>query len=717
MDISSRPGSKKRTVPDVMGTTSRPGSGKRPLPGSLTRTPTGNATLSTKDLHQADFPKLANPKDAKENVSSSRVRSKLLERLKEPNKNDSFKRLIEEISNIIFDELKKEEKAIEGIKDFLKDEGVDDCLRWHLLFYAVNIDELGNARNESRLARLQLSQALITERPYLSFENPSVIHRAKELYQNDCCSKNLHQGYKVKHTPLHKAAESGNAEAIEVMISEGKKFYDDDRVGGRLGSLRAMKLRDCKQPSSESWTLVNMVRLTGKESGPTALNLAAEAEYGSSDTIIKLLEVSGIASGDDTFADAVEEGKLEIVEAFLSKNDTDLFRTVITEASLKSALTNLNNANHNEETPSDARDQIAELLISRIQDSLRLDDIAEDIIATGSKKVWEACPETMLSSELEQHLVHMAVKHQKLNFVQHFLEKYPTSVCELWGGSKHTGQHYPLWYNNHDKDGNRIQKPFGTVRQNIRNEIVTKMIHQIEEMEKLSDAFNNCEETVGQLCLDLSRFDSKGFRVSEFVDSMISQADNDLITYEQTLRYVEFPPLDMLPEEREIYKDDCPLQFQHTELFKILKWLREEKNVKTIIRLKASDRLVNCHDQRLMADGVKLFNVKVLDWKVLDLCLDIFDETCRENITDLCLYSSGNRAVISHWFSPTGFKSFKNLETVKIYLIKETCTTAHRNAVYRELINRIDPEDEHPSIYPQRICWYPKQKLADLSKM
>ncbi|ESU08498.1 hypothetical protein FGSG_12226 [Fusarium graminearum PH-1] len=104
-----------------------------------------------------------------------------------------------------------------------------------------------------------------------------------------------------------------------------------------------------------------------------------------------------------------------------------------------------------------------------------------------------------------------------------------------------------------------------------------------------------------------------------------------------------------------------------------------------------------------MADGVKLFNVKVLDWKVLDLCLDIFDETCRENITDLCLYSSGNRAVISHWFSPTGFKSFKNLETVKIYLIKETCTTAHRNAVYRELINRIDPEDEHPSIYPQRI--------------
>lgn len=169
---------------------------------------------------------------------------------------------------------------------------------------------------------------------------------------------------------------------------------------------------------------------------------------------------------------------------------------------------------------------------------------------------------------------------------------------------------------------------------------------------------------------------------------MISQADNDLITYEQTLRYVEFPPLDMLPEEREIYKDDCPLQFQHTELFKILKWLREEKNVKTIIRLKASDRLVNCHDQRLMADGVKLFNVKVLDWKVLDLCLDIFDETCRENITDLCLYSSGNRAVISHWFSPTGFKSFKNVSSAHRVLPHFTLTCLRSSKPSRSISSR-----------------------------
>ncbi|KAM0227912.1 hypothetical protein ACHAPO_011119 [Fusarium lateritium] len=693
-----------------------------PRPGSLTRTHTGNATLSAKDLYTAGSPKLSNPKDAKEKVSSSRVRNKLLERLNDHSKNDPFKRLIEEISNIIFDELKKEEKAIEGVKTFLKDDDVDDCLRWHLLYYAVNIDELGNTRNESKLPRLQLSRAIIAEHPYLSFENPSVIHRAKELYQKDCVSKTFHQGYKVKQTPLHKAAESGNAEAIEAMITGGKSFYDEDRVGGSRGFLRAMNLKHHKQLSPDNCRLVNMVRLTSKESGSTALSLAADADHGASETITKLLKVPDIAYNDETFGEAVEEGKLKIVEAFLGKDDPDLFRTVITEDSVKTALRNLNQAGHDEDNVENEIDascndphRIAELLVSRIQDPLHVDDIAESIIATGSMKVWQACPGSMLSHKLKGHLVHLAVKHQRLNFVQHFLKEYPDSVRELWGDDKHIGEQYPLWYNNHDKEGNKIPKPFNTVRDNIRNEIVTKMIHKIEEMEKLSDAFNTCE--VGQLCLDLSRFDSKGFRVSEFVDSMISQADNDLVTYEQTLRYVEFPPLDMLPEAREAFKDDCPLQFQHTEIFKILKWLRDKKKVQTIIKLKASDRLVNCHDQRLMAKGVELFNVKVLDWKVLDLCLDIFDEKSQETITDLCLYSSGNRAVISHWFSPSGFKLFKNLKTLKIYLIMETCTNAHRNAVYRELIGKIDTNDEPPVISVDRICWYPKQKLADLSKI
>ncbi|KAM0502201.1 hypothetical protein ACHAP8_003737 [Fusarium lateritium] len=611
-----------------------------PRPGSLTRTHTGNATLSAKDLYTAGSPKLSNPKDAKEKVSSSRVRNKLLERLNDHSKNDPFKRLIEEISNIIFDELKKEEKAIEGVKTFLKDDDVDDCLRWHLLYYAVNIDELGNTRNESKLPRLQLSRAIIAEHPYLSFENPSVIHRAKELYQKDCVSKTFHQGYKVKQTPLHKAAESGNAEAIEAMITGGKSFYDEDRVGGSRGFLRAMNLKHHKQLSPDNCRLVNMVRLTSKESGSTALSLAADADHGASETITKLLKVPDIAYNDETFGEAVEEGKLKIVEAFLGKDDPDLFRTVITEDSVKTALRNLNQAGHDEDNVENEIDascndphRIAELLVSRIQDPLHVDDIAESIIATGSMKVWQACPGSMLSHKLKGHLVHLAVKHQRLNFVQHFLKEYPDSVRELWGDDKHIGEQYPLWYNNHDKEGNKIPKPFNTVRDNIRNEIVTKMIHKIEEMEKLSDAFNTCE--VGQLCLDLSRFDSKGFRVSEFVDSMISQADNDLVTYEQTLRYVEFPPLDMLPEAREAFKDDCPLQFQHTEIFKILKWLRDKKKLKTL----------------------------------------------------------------------------------KIYLIMETCTNAHRNAVYRELIGKIDTNDEPPVISVDRICWYPKQKLADLSKI
>lgn len=142
---------------------------------------------------------------------------------------------------------------------------------------------------------------------------------------------------------------------------------------------------------------------------------------------------------------------------------------------------------------------------------------------------------------------------------------------------------------------------------------------------------------------------------------MISQAhDGNLITYEQTLRYAEFPALDILAQEREIFKDSCALQFQHTELFRVLKWLRYKMKVKTIIKLKVSDRLVNSHDERTMAEAVRLFNVEVLDWKVLDLCITVFDDTSKKRLRELHLYSSGKRAVISHWFSAEGFKVLKN---------------------------------------------------------
>lgn len=160
---------------------------------------------------------------------------------------------------------------------------------------------------------------------------------------------------------------------------------------------------------------------------------------------------------------------------------------------------------------------------------------------------------------------------------------------------------------------------------------------------------------------------------------MISQPrTKELLKYEKTLRYVEFPPLDALKDERESFKDSCFLQEEHDEVFRILNWLKHIMGVETIIKIKVPDRLVNSHDEDRMARSVEQFKVQILDWKVLDLCLDTLSIDTKERITELHLYSSGKRSVISHWFSTGGIPL---MTKVKVPLFLLTVSHANTNLV------------------------------------
>jgi hypothetical protein len=167
--------------------------------------------------------------------------------------------------------------------------------------------------------------------------------------------------------------------------------------------------------------------------------------------------------------------------------------------------------------------------------------------------------------------------------------------------------------------------------------------------------------TVGDLCFDISAFNSASYSVSEFVDSLVRPSRQQaILAYEETLRYAEFPSLDLLVEEREVFSESSHLKHEHTEVFKILDWLKEKK-VTTIIKLKVPDRLINAHDDMKMAEWVNYFNVKILDWKVLDLSISVLKKDTKQRLEELHLYSSGNRAVINHWFSAEGISSLTNV--------------------------------------------------------
>ena len=143
--------------------------------------------------------------------------------------------------------------------------------------------------------------------------------------------------------------------------------------------------------------------------------------------------------------------------------------------------------------------------------------------------------------------------------------------------------------------------------------------------------------------------------MSTFVDSLISASrSRDLLKYEHTLRYVDFPPLDLMAEEREVFKENTHFTRRHDEVFRILNWLWDDKGVERIIKLRIPDRLVHPHDDFVMAEKLEDFGVEILDWKVLDLSIASLKDSTKGRIRELHLYSSGNRAVINHWFGRDG---------------------------------------------------------------
>lgn len=181
---------------------------------------------------------------------------------------------------------------------------------------------------------------------------------------------------------------------------------------------------------------------------------------------------------------------------------------------------------------------------------------------------------------------------------------------------------------------------------------------------------------VNELCFDVSRFNSKVYRVSDFVFSLINHRENEeLLSYESTIKYARFPALDLHADDKEFIGK--PASKEHTEVFHTLHWLRETKNVSSILELEVPDRLVHPHNELKIAKFVGDFGVEILNWRFLDLSLSIFDQEVRSRIRGLHLYSSGKRAAISHWLSDDGLKSFKNASHHQILLNLEVIPQWH----------------------------------------
>ena len=195
----------------------------------------------------------------------------------------------------------------------------------------------------------------------------------------------------------------------------------------------------------------------------------------------------------------------------------------------------------------------------------------------------------------------------------------------------------------------------------------------------------------------MSRQLIEGTSVADFVTSMPRGGRSySLIRYEETIRYAEFPVLDLntqqqtpaVPDQQRSY-----LESTHREILDMLDWLYDH-GVRRIIKLRVPDRMVHPHDELEIAAIVRRFRIEVLDWRILDLSLSIFrphggpsdiplvyaagndeddeddnTEAAKTCLTQLHLYTGGRRSAVDHWFSAEGLESMK-LDHVHIHVIK-----------------------------------------------
>ncbi|KAI1486280.1 hypothetical protein F5X96DRAFT_655762 [Biscogniauxia mediterranea] len=603
----------------------------------------------------------------------------LVDKLEGADKEDRLEDLARELLRVAVKQLRdvksgdRKSQVPEDIKQFLEGEQeahkIDDCFRWHFLLEAVR--KANNNNNNKELDTfLAIIKIILEPRPYLAFEC-LVDQQFAKHYENTCVLPKLHKLSKDKKTPFHVAAKLGIAKIIEVMISNGKKFYNIPQTRTPIRSLLQVVCES--DPSSGN--------------DETALELATKADDGYLETIEELLKVEKIETSPSNalikcFNHALNEGWPKVVNKLVEYNP----QSFITSNSIIRAIEKIDqpikqrkmrNVNLEHQAAKHDREEIVKTLVRRAekQDTFNI-QVAKVIIERDLMTIWEAKPQNALTADLESCLLHLAVMYERPNFVELFVQHYPEAVNNECAVSvqdpvpSSMEKQFPLWYNNHSWDKARSdfsprENPRNLERTRIRTAIVTKMVHHINNMERLSDIFHKSDEPFGDPCFDMSRFSSGTYRVSTFVDSLLHSGTGKLHSYEETLRYAEFPSLDMMVGDRETFKENSHFEHEHTEVFKVLEWL-SKKGVKSIIKLKVPDRLVNPHDDQKMAELVETFEVEILDWKVLDLSISIFSEKVKNRIKELHLYSSGNRAVISHWFSQEGIQSLKNVSHAPI---------------------------------------------------
>lgn len=415
-------------------------------------------------------------------------------------------------------------------------EGIDNCIRWAILFDAAKREPAAGSESHERNAPASLVGIILDQEKGLAFE--ALGPGAKLIDECQCRGKSHEASGGIDHSklesegfkgsPFHNAVTSAtNAGVVKSMIDH-MRLYCQDQARLPMDQRRRFPFWTSLSSENPEELLLKALQEPVKgyyNSKVTVLWLASTNDLeakGRLETLAVLLQHPGITqvNYEKTFEEAMLGGRIKVVEAFLASEA--LRNKYLNSENITKAMDSTDQKSIQEygdiidyfDDIEIRRRAIVNLLLECVdkydpQSNIFNNAVVQKIIELNLVDAWEKRPKKThhgVSQGLDEtNLLHSAVYHQRLDFVRMFIDSFPSSIAKKalvpnterprtknGNSTVKTEGHYPLWYNRmvfkcsewEDRPKDRTD-----VQQKIRNELVLATIRQVEKMQRLSGIF------------------------------------------------------------------------------------------------------------------------------------------------------------------------------------------------------------------------------------
>lgn len=178
----------------------------------------------------------------------------------------------------------------------------------------------------------------------------------------------------------------------------------------------------------------------------------------------------------------------------------------------------------------------------------------------------------------------------------------------------------------------------------------------------VSESGTDNDDAENQIYFDL--YDSPSKTISE--DRIEEGLDH--LKFEDILQYVALPSLHLekKPATTKLRKTSRSDGKGRSDMVFLFNFLRHKK-VQRIIRVIVDDMVEPAHSDEAIEAALAGFKVEIWDWRKLDLCTETILAAAFD-AEEVCLYWSGNNAVLRGWSEAGGLPLLRKLKKVHLHV-------------------------------------------------